>query len=73
MTDAQFLLKKVNARGGKIINSPDELAAYYRPNRIHGNLLQYIKDNVAEYGYTLITHHSSITGETVWYFDPEAL
>lgn len=70
--ETQFMFEKVKAGGDKIVSSPEELATYYRAGRIHGDLLEYIKTDVAKYGYTLCTHHSSINGEDVWYFSPEA-
>lgn len=68
--EARFMLEKVKAGGSQIVSSPEELATYYRANQVQGNVLEYIKENVAKYGYTMVTHHSSINGKTVWYFSP---
>ena len=70
---AKYLYEKVRARGGIIASSPEELATHYRPGKIHGNLLEYIKNGVELHGYNLCTHFSSINGETIWYFEPSAL
>lgn len=70
--EIQFMFEKVKAGGSKIVSSPEELATYYRANRVQ-DPLKYINENVAKYGYTMVTHHSSITGETVWYFSPDLL
>ena len=67
------MFEKVKENGRLIVSSPEELATYYRAGRVHGDLLEYIKKDVEKHGYTLCTHHSSINGETVYYFDPEAI
>lgn len=68
--EAQFLLKKVKENGSQIVSSLEELATYYRAGRIHGDLIGFLKENVEQYGYTMCTNHSSINGQTVWYFSP---
>lgn len=71
--EALFMFKKVKEDGDKIVSSPEELATFYRAGHIQGDLLEYIKADVKKYGYTLCTRHSSIDGENVWYFAPEAI
>lgn len=71
--EAQVMFEKVKKHRGLVVSSPEELAGYYRSGRIQGDLLEYINKDVAKYGYTLCTNHSSINGETVWYFNPKVL
>jgi len=59
----------------KAKNIEDFLNRYYRPERFHGRGEEYAqaviksaKEHFAEFGYDIITHHSSVTGQTVSFF-----
>lgn len=69
--EAEFAFKRVKENGRKIVSSPEELAKYYKAGRIEGDVLEYIMEDIKKYGYSLVTHHSSVTGETIFYFDPK--